>query len=150
MRTPPLVYIAAPYSCIEDARAARDFLSKKGMVVVSTWLDSHIPPQHADMATPEQLQLGAISDLRDAMICDAIVVLNSARSEGKAVETGIILARNYQRHWTAGSSMVPCPIVVVGKPSNIFHYHPYVKVVPTLEAAATAVLTQCAAVGGGA
>lgn len=101
------VYIAAPWDCQTQARAARETLRAAGLHVVARWLD--VVPD--EPYPPERLAVQARQDWEDVQAADALLLLNLHVSEGKAVETGLALA------WCV-------PVVVVGAPSNVFHYLP--------------------------
>ena len=111
------VYVAAPWADIIYASCVADVLHAAGFRVVSQW---HKLDPVCHRASDRQ----AISDLNDLWDADALVVLNSRLSEGKAFECGWAIAHHIH-------------VVVVGTRSdaNIFHYLPEVTMVPTVAAA---------------
>ena len=124
------VYIAAPYVRKADAKDARLQLAGAGIECCSRWLDFE-DGGTIETTDPAILRQEGIADVRDMMGADALVLLNLAPSEGKSVEMGMALALAYYDDAEAG--LPPFPILVVGKPSNIFHYHPYVTMCDNLE-----------------
>src|SRR5689334_20169959 len=70
----------------------------------------------------EELTDHALRDFIGVVQATAVILINSAKSEGKAVETGIALAGGK-------------PVFLVGQRSNIFHYIPAVYPVATVEEA---------------
>ena len=107
-------YIAAPWVDRELAKSAAHQCVWAGLKIVSTWHERTAPN------TVDQ----AIQDLNDLWDADALLLLNTRLSEGKAVECGWALAHHIH-------------VVVVGTRSdaNIFHYLPEVTMVPTVAAA---------------
>ncbi len=109
------VYLAAPWVRRIQARIARRALQDAGYVVTSRWLD--VDETKTTQAAEAQ------NDFDDLVQCDALVVLNLEKSEGKAVEQGIALGRKM-------------PIIAVGEERlNVFQHLPRIKLVPTLDAA---------------
>lgn len=110
------VYLAAPWSHRADARAARDRIQAAGHIVNDRWLD-------VDETTTTEAQ-EAEHDVMDLMMSEALIVLNLAKSEGKACETGMAL-------------MAGLPVISVGQGSNIFLKLAQVHRVETLHEAIT-------------
>lgn len=96
------VYVAAPWTHKEDAREAAALIEREGHEITEPWWD------HPDTNDPVELEDQAARDIHGVEHSDALVLLNLAKSEGKAVETGIALARHI-------------PILLVGDKSNVFH-----------------------------
>lgn len=104
----PSIYLAAPWADRPKAREIRDEFVEAGIAVTSRWLDLHGGEDEASR-TDEEKSVEAINDVEDVMRADILVLWNSMKSEGKAVETGLALAA--------------CKgIVLIGEKTNIFHY----------------------------
>lgn len=69
-----------------------------------------------------ELEDQAVRDFMGVVQADALVLINSEKSEGKAAETGIAISRFI-------------PIILVGKRTNIFHFIPSVYPVKDVRAA---------------
>jgi nucleoside 2-deoxyribosyltransferase len=110
------VYLAAPWIHRAEARQAREKLTAAGYDVNSRWLD-------VDETTTSP-EVEAVNDMTDILSSDALVVLNLAKSEGKACETGMAIV--------AGM-----PVISVGDGHNIFLKLPTVRRVETLHEAIT-------------
>lgn len=108
------VYLAAPWTHRAEARLARDLLMAAGYDVPCRWLDVD------ETKTTQDDE--AINDWNDLLSCDAFVVLNLAKSEGKACETGIAL-------------LAGMPVISIGQGCNIFLKLPRVRRVETLHEA---------------
>lgn len=104
------IYLAAPWTHRFDARKARTELQRAGHTVPCRWLEV------ADGADPV---LEAQHDVQDLRAAEVLVVLNLAKSEGKACETGMAL-------------MLGIPVVSVYEGANIFLKLPHVHQVNTL------------------
>ena|SRR6266436_1864464 len=116
------IYVAAPWIHKQDAIKAGTQLEAAGHNVTSRWFfhqgDATDPTgMNSDIV---DIIFQAREDITNVLRADCLVVLNLARSEGKAVETGIALANNI-------------PIISVGPRGNIFQTLGVE--VPTLEAA---------------
>lgn len=111
-----VVYLAAPWVHRAEARQAREKLTAAGYDVNSRWLD-------VDEATTSP-EAEAINDMVDIISSDALVVLNLAKSEGKACETGMAIVAGI-------------PVISVGVGHNIFLKLPTVRRVETLHEAIT-------------
>lgn len=112
------VYIAAPWIKGGDALELKKKLEESGFVVASRWLDrvkGNLESTYDYTKDPNYtLETGrqeAEKDIMDIARAHYVVVLNSTKSEGKAVEQGIALA------WKT-------PVLVIGNPTNTFHYLP--------------------------
>lgn len=108
------VYIAGSWKRKGDAAILADHLEANGFKVVRRWW-MHDADEH------EILQQLADGDYAGVVNCDAFVVCNWPKSEGKAVETGIALHRH--RSSTSG---FPGLFILddndksEGNPTNIF------------------------------
>jgi Nucleoside 2-deoxyribosyltransferase len=103
-------YIAAPWVSRDLARAFASRCADRGIFITHPWWDYEGEfDEHAKMAEFARL------DLEGVRRADVVILLNTAKSEGKAVEQGLALA------WGK-------PIVAVGKLGeeslNIFHHLP--------------------------
>lgn len=117
----PCVYLASPWKDRAKAKEIRDQFVEAGIRVNSRWLDSH--HQDEEQVTVEELATEAMHDVEDVSTADILVVYNSQLSEGKAVEFGIALTM--------------CKgIVLIGKPTNVFHHLMFPKVETVEEAIA--------------
>lgn len=85
------IYLAAPWTRKEEAKVVRDQLVAAGYIVTSRWLDFVATP--GDNYTHETMRREAENDIADISNSDVMVVLNLEKSEGKATEQGIALAR---------------------------------------------------------
>jgi nucleoside 2-deoxyribosyltransferase len=103
----PTIYLAAPWKDRDKAREVRDQFVAAGIECTSRWLDTHFGSDEA--GTDEQKAIEAMHDVEDVLRADILVLWNSMKSEGKAVETGLALA-------TAKG------IVLIGERTNVFHY----------------------------
>ena len=108
------IYIAAPWISREDMFEVAKSLEDAGHEITHAWWETKDRPVDSpgyDMF----LRWCAVADVAGAVAADALFVVNSAKSEGKAVEQGIGIAQNK-------------PIVIVGKRGehsvNVFHYLP--------------------------
>jgi hypothetical protein len=110
-----ILYIAAPWKHRAHAREVAQQYRDKGHQVVSRWHDEWGVKSDTGMTVAEKRE-EAEKDVADVRACQAMVVLNWEKSEGKAVEQGIALERR-------------TPIIVVGAESNVFHNLPSVKLV---------------------
>jgi hypothetical protein len=117
------VYVAAPW---DDRIVAGDFavtLRHMGFEITRYWWD-------VECDEDDYTLLGehAVEDIYAVEDADAFVLLQTSKSEGKAVEMGVALA-----------SGIPVIAVLFGKTlSNIFQHHPGVLVVNKLDDAMAA------------
>jgi nucleoside 2-deoxyribosyltransferase len=104
------VYLAGPWVDRIIAKSIAGTLEKAGYTITHPWWNYEGEDQ--DKETPESLAKFAQMDVDAVRTADAVVVYNSAKSEGKAVEQGLAIAWNK-------------PIIVItpwDRPSsNIFH-----------------------------
>lgn len=120
------VYVACPWKHKHAAVATAQLLRAEGHEVTSRWHDiaSNSVDSSGHDAPFEVCKQEAYNDITDVMLADIVLVLNIERSEGKAVEQGIAIARGI-------------PILLVGTRSNVFHYVDSVTVVSTYAEALT-------------
>jgi nucleoside 2-deoxyribosyltransferase len=111
------VYVAAPWIHKEIAKNVQEFLISAGHVVTSKWVDT---PDH-DQNACDTMQAEAIMDREDVRKAEVLVLLNLAKSEGKATEFGMALA------WEK-------PCIIVGKQEgNVFYHLPGVQMAKDLD-----------------
>lgn len=120
MSDAPLIYLAAPWKDRELARRVRQQFLDAGIRVNSRWLDFEGDEALAPDVVKRQ---EALNDIEDVLDADTVVVLNSSYSEGKAVETGMAL-------------LLCKGLVLIGEPSNVFHYLNFPRVASVEEAIA--------------
>lgn len=103
------IYVAAPWIHKQDAIAAGKLLEAAGHTITSRWFTHEGDPNDSAGVTAPNARIieQAIEDIKDVRRAEMLIVLNLAKSEGKAVETGIALANDI-------------PIISVGPRSNIF------------------------------
>jgi hypothetical protein len=114
-----VVYLAAPYASRAEIAVYRDELRALGLHVTASWIDEPIGihPGTVDAATDldnPTVSAYARQDMLEVasaamfVLFTAGYVSHASASGGRHVETGIALAAGV-------------PIIVVGKPENIFH-----------------------------
>ncbi len=119
------IYLAAPWvsrgPLVNDAVA---LIERAGHRLTERWWEHEdVNDAIGNLDTMAELHSQAAKDMTGVWNAQVFIVLNAEKSEGKAVETGLALAYG-------------TPIIVVGKPSNIFHYlQSGVTVVPDVAAA---------------
>lgn len=116
------VYVAAPWKDKDQVPAVVERLEAMGFVITCRWWE--IEAKLEEAATDEFKRSCAEGDRDGVINADFVVVLNTSKSEGKAVEQGLAIAHNK-------------PIFIVGKigevSSNVFHYLPNYRWVANLE-----------------
>lgn len=122
-KTGILVYLAARFPTIAEARKIRDQLVEAGIEVTSRWLEEE-PSGEAQLSGTDRAML-AFMDLYDVRRAHALVLYNptdklKVGGGGCHVETGMALAFGM-------------PVFVLGERSNIFHYLPSAVVVDNIE-----------------
>lgn len=121
------VYIAGPWLRKDAAREARAKLLEAGIECTSRWIDFE-----GGGGDTKIFQEEAINDMSDVRSSDALLLLNLQKrgeeTSGKATETGMALALEKK-------------VVMVGEPSNIFHYLPEVIRCSSVEEAIKCLLT---------
>ncbi len=118
------VYLAGPWAERTSMPRAAAQLELAGHSVTHRWWEFEDDPVdgYPSNKDSDALTNHAINDFIGVVTADVVVLVNSAMSEGKAVETGIAIAGNK-------------PIVLVGVRSNLFHYLPNVHIVDSVDAA---------------
>ena len=113
------IYLAAPWTDKIIAQNAAEKFREAGFEITSQWLTSE------DTDDPEALKAHALRDISDLLSSNMLVLLNTQErgyeTSGQAVETGIAIA------WLK-------PIIMVGDPTNVFHYLNIPKVATVEEA----------------
>jgi hypothetical protein len=102
-----VVYLAAPWADRAEAREVRDIIQSHDIEVNSRWLDTHHTTE--EEATHEVLAVEAMHDVEDVLNCDILMLWNTQKSEGKAVETGMAL-------------IAQKGIILIGDKTNVFHH----------------------------
>ena len=118
------IYIAAPWIHREDMPNVAKKLEDKGHTITKKWWE--VKEAKEGSGKDYELRTQAEDDVRGVRNADLVLVINSAKSEGKALEQGVAIALDK-------------PIVIVGKrgehSKNVFHYLPIYKWVDDLEGA---------------
>lgn len=118
------VYLAAPWVERDRLAGIAAAFEAEGHTITERWWEHEdVPgyPNHTTPAEDAELANQGIKDFMGVLMADAMVLVNSCKSEGKAVETGIALTKGM-------------PVIVVGVKSNIFHWMlPEEHVVATVE-----------------
>ena len=122
------IYIAAPWAHRGDMPGISERFEQSGHEITwKCWTTPDIP-ENADRN--KELTLQAHNDMNGVIDADLLVLVNSAKSEGKSVEQGIAISNRK-------------PIIAIGKlgavSQNVFHYLPQYKWVETVEDAVNAV-----------
>lgn len=116
----PRVYLAAPWVHKADAGIAKKALQDAGIEVVSGWTEREDSPQET---APEEMVRQAGYDYAEVQKANTLVILNLAKSEGKASEMGMALAYGHR-------------VIVVGpRTGNIFYHLPQVEQVDSVQEA---------------
>lgn len=97
------VYLAAPWVERDLARIEAQKFIDSGYEITEAWWD------HEQTTDPTELEKQALRDVMGVVAADIFVLLNSGKSEGKAVEMGMAM-------------VLDKPVLIIGEPSNIFHY----------------------------
>ena len=101
------VYVAGPWQDRPAVRVVADRLREVGYGVECRWLD-HDEIAEDDPKRDDYLREQALHDIQDLLSADAMVYVNSRKSEGKATELGMAIATLK-------------PIIIVGdRRNNIF------------------------------
>ena len=108
------LYLAAPWVLKHAMPIMAKPFTDAGHTITERWWEQEdkYPDYPSNQDNPE-LEDIAVSDFIGVINADALVVFNSAKSEGKAAEVGIGIA---------------ClkPVILIGARTNIFHYMPNV------------------------
>lgn len=120
---PLRVYVASPWVHKGEALVAQRAIEALGLEVSSRWITQHEDVAPEDPAYEAFLQEQAIIDLLDVASSDIFLILNLAKSEGKATELGFALFLGIS------------PLLVGPREGNIFYHLPQILQFPTLEGA---------------
>lgn len=122
------IYVAGPWVHKSDLKVIADQLRYEGFEVTSRWHDTTLNSNIYE-AAPRVMQDEAQKDYDDLTKADTIVYMNLTKSEGKATELGIGLARGYTIY------------AVGGRQGNVFlhmpqiiHFNTFNEVMETLNA----------------
>lgn len=124
------LYLAAPWTerGLMDERAAQ--LEKNGWKITHRWWNYDGNGQDGEKA--DFLESCAKCDMYGVLQAHAVILFNTAKSEGKAIEQGIALAARI-------------PIIAIGKrgefSANVFHYLDCYTWVDNIDAALVTLLT---------
>lgn len=117
------IYLAAPWVDREQCPAIAAQLEAADHTITHRWwLVEDLPGTYPSNVDDPYYTQCAVEDYIGVLRADTVVLLNSGKSEGKAVETGIAIA-----HFK--------PIIVIGTRSNLFHYLPNVHMVASADEA---------------
>ena len=115
------IYVAAPWVHRDQARSLAALLKHHGHTITHEWWDIE-----GEFDDASKMQACAIADLEGVYNADQVVLLDSAKSEGKAVEQGIAIACGI-------------PILAIGTlgqhSQNVFHHLPDYQWVDSISAA---------------
>lgn len=118
------IYIAAPWIDREAMPAIATRFENDGHTITHKWWEAENTPE-----SPEAVKIHsghAFDDWNGVVSADTLVLLNTSKSEGKAVEQGLAIASDI-------------PIVAVGQrgalSKNVFHYLPCYTWVDDIEGA---------------
>lgn len=108
-----LIYIAAPWVDKDLMPAIAAQFEAKGHEITWKWWETDDIPE-GEGRDAVKLEEQAVNDMNGVIDSDVVVLINSKKSEGKAVEQGIAIACGL-------------PIIAVGKRGdgtslNVFHY----------------------------
>lgn len=107
------VYLAGPWACKTAMKAIADVLRSNQIVLTSRWHDSDYDSAVYE-GSPHTMETECQKDWNDINEADTLVYMNLVKSEGKATELGIALAKGL-------------PIYVVGgKQNNVFLHLPWI------------------------
>lgn len=107
------VYVACPWKHKETAKEVKKQLEVAGHEVTSRWIDFEVDPKYAYEYPEKIMREEAEKDIKDVFTAQAMLYLNLEKSEGKATELGMFLARA-----VLGDSV--SIFVVGGKQNNVF------------------------------
>ena len=103
------IYVAGSFVDQSVLRDEANAIWKAGHVVTGTWLQEISRSPH--ISSDEHKRKIAIKDLVEAREADLIVLDNRRSSGGKNVEWGIAISQFQNKL-----------LVLIGEPSNVFHY----------------------------
>lgn len=105
------VYIAAPWRSRFEMKAIAEKVELYGHTITHKWWEIEDIPEEA--RTASLLKEQALKDVEGVINADVVLLVNSAKSEGKATESGIAIASGK-------------PIIAIGRrgehSQNVFHY----------------------------
>jgi len=106
------IYIAAPWKDKELMPGIAERVEGAGHMITHKWWELESAPE-GDWSNTSVLRQQAMNDVRGVKNADLVLVLNTAKSEGKSLEQGVAIADNK-------------PIIIVGVRGefsmNVFHY----------------------------
>jgi nucleoside 2-deoxyribosyltransferase len=106
------IYLAAPWAHRGDMAGIAAQIEGLGHSLTWKWWETPDIPE-GDWGNETKLREQAKNDLEGVRSADLVVVINSAKSEGKAFEQGVAISHGK-------------PIIIVGKrgehSQNVFHY----------------------------
>lgn len=124
------IYIAAPFIEKDKMPEIASRLEAMGNTVTHRWWDVEGVPNEDEKCSVEDCRKHAELDRKGVEEAELVLLVNSTKSEGKAVEQGIAIANNI-------------PIIAVGKlgehSKNVFHYMNLYHWVDDLEKAYTVI-----------
>ena len=122
------IYVAAPWTHKTDAKNYADALEAAGHTITKKWWEHREVPSYLDPAISipnrEELIQQAAEDISGVLEAEALVLLNLAKSEGKAVETGVAVL-SALLHGNGITISGVSTFILVGGKSNLFHYLPF-------------------------
>lgn len=118
------VYLAGQWDRRADFPAIAAKIEAAGHTITERWWDHEDTPQSKYPSNEDDdfLTARAIDDFIGVVKADTLVLMQTGKSEGKAVETGIAIAGGK-------------PVILVGTRHNLFHYLPNVHIVESVDAA---------------
>jgi nucleoside 2-deoxyribosyltransferase len=118
------IYIAGPWVQKEDIAKIALQVEAEGHKITHKWWEVENGEELEANREPAELRRQGQLDLAGVMNADTVLLINSMKSEGKAVEQGIALGQDI-------------PIIAVGKrgehSNNVFHYLPNYRWVDDVE-----------------
>ncbi len=119
----PRVYLAGPWVERDKMPAIATMFEQAGWEITHKWWEHETEESAKQIPGNAYGEQCATSDYRGVSSADVVVVLNTVKSEGKAVETGMAIA------WGI-------PLCLIGKnPLNIFYNFSWITKVDTPEEA---------------
>lgn len=131
------VYVAAPWTCKEDAKRYADALEAAGHTITKKWWEHREVPGYLDpgisVPSRKELEQQAAEDVAGVLDAEAFVLLNLEKSEGKAVETGVAITSALLLAYGHTTKGVSTFIIVGEHRTNLFHYVPLWESAETIE-----------------
>jgi hypothetical protein len=127
MNEPNKAYVAASFAAKADAAAAAKRVEDIGFVCTSRWIVESPEVGVIEGNDEERKRYFCDMDVSDVLAANILIVLTNvpSTSGGWHTEVGIAIGRMM-------------PIILVGQRRNVFHYHPLVTVVDTVDEAIAA------------